>query len=111
MVELSCRDEDLQRLCREAADELDSAYRMKPRKLGKEVDFAETRIVRLRDCLITRLRRGNGSQDALRWRPVLDRVNMALSFVVSVEYPVRAIHRKHLEEARKILNDVSRQVK
>ncbi len=108
--EIPCGDETLKRLCREAQEELEDARNMNPMKLGKEVDSVERKVVRLRDCLIARLRRENGSDGADRWRPVLDRVNMALSFIVAVEYPVKGIHRNHLDEAAKVLKETTRQV-
>ncbi len=107
-----CRtDEELTRLCLETEKELDKAYGMDSRKVGKEVDFAEVKIVHLRDCLIERLRREKDVFQSERWHKILDRVNIALSYTTGVEYPATGLHRNHLEQAQKVINEAARQVK
>ncbi len=108
---IRCTDEELTRLCLETEKELDKAYGMESRKVGKEVDFAEVKIVHLRDCLIERLRRENDVSQSERWRKILDRVNIALSYITGVEYPATGLHRNHLEQAKKVINEAARQVK
>lgn len=98
-----CSDERLIELCQEAREDLEKAYKREPQELGKEVDFAEVRVVQLRDCLIDRIRSERAASGISRWQPVLGRVNMALSFIVGVEYPAMGIHRSLLEQALGIL--------
>ena len=107
----SCDNAGLLKLLREAKDELDKAYSLPPREIGKEVDFAEVRIARLRDCLIERVRREENAAEASRWRSALERVNIALSFVVGVEYPATGIHRNLLKEAQDVLGGLAGQMK
>ncbi len=106
-----CTDEELTRLCLETEEELEKAYGMESRKVGKEVDLAEVKIVHLRDCLIERLRREDDVSQSARWRKILDRVNIALSYITGVEYPATGLHRNHLEQAKKVINEAARQVK
>lgn len=95
---------------REAKEELEKTERMKPHKLGQEVDFVEARIARLRDCLIENLRGEPDSPLAPNWRFALERANMALSFAVGVEYPITGIHGKLLEQADQMLKELIRKV-
>ncbi len=106
----SCGEKTILDLSREAKEELEKAEKMKPHKLGQEVDFVEVRIARLRDCLIENLRKKPDSQLAPTWRYALERANIALSFVVGVEYPVTGIHRKLLEQASQVLKELIRKV-
>ena len=107
----ACNRRDLVQLCREAKKEIDKAYDKPPLKLGQEVDFAEVRIVRLRDCLIDELRGETDPSEQTRLKSLLDRVNVALSYVVGVEYPTAGIHRQLLEQARTVLKDVQHDLK
>jgi hypothetical protein len=90
----------------QAVAELERALRLPPRELGEEVDEAERTVVRLRDCLIDRLRQDSATAEAPRWRAALDRVNAALSLIVGVEYPAAGLQRKSLEQARDTLKAV-----
>ena len=96
---------------REAKEELEKAERMKPHKLGQEVDFVGARIARLRDCLIENLRGEPDSPLAPTRRFALERANMALSFAVGVKYPITGIHGKLLEQAGQMLKELIRKVK
>jgi hypothetical protein len=107
----SCNEKDLIRLCREAKKEIDAAYDEPPLKLGQEVDYAEVRIVRLRNCLIERLRAETDDSELARLKGILDRVNLALSYVVGVEYPTAGIHRQLIEEARTVLDELHHELK
>lgn len=100
--------DELQRLCKEAQKELEKAYGLPPRELGKEVDLAEAKVAQLRDCLIERLRKEENSPRASGWRIALSFTNMALSYIVAVEYPATGVHRNHLEQAREALNALPR---
>jgi flagellar motility protein MotE (MotC chaperone) len=81
---------------------LDDALRLPPAQLGQEVDEAEREIARLRDALIAQLRAHQAANET-ELRSTLDRVNAALSLVVSVEYPSAGIQRSALEQARDTL--------
>ncbi len=93
-------------LCRAAVHELDAGCALPPLELGEEVDAAERAVVRVRDGLIARLRTGGDDGDARRWRQALQRVNMALSLIVGVEYPSIGVRRKPLEQASAALKEV-----
>ncbi len=105
-----CKKEELIRLCQEATQELKKAYAMETRKLGKEVDFAEMRVAKLRDCLIDQIRSETTSGGSSPWKPVLNQVNTALSFIVGVEYPAMGIHRNLLEQGLEVLKKVQKEV-
>lgn len=83
---------------------------MEARKLGKEVDFAEVRVAKLRDCLIDRIRNETAQAGPSPWKPVLEQVNTALSFIVGVEYPATGIHRNLLEQGLDVLKQVQIEV-
>ncbi len=106
----TCRDTEMMRLFREARKELEESYDKPPAELKEEVDRAEVKIVRLRDCLIQLLREEGDSPQAPQWRSALDRANTALSFVVGVEYPATGIHRQALGEARQILQGLAAEI-
>lgn len=77
-------------------------------ELEEDVDFSERAIVDLRDCLIARLR-GHVREADVPLRAALDRVNVAVSLIVSVEYPAGGIHRKKIEQALDILQGLLRE--
>jgi hypothetical protein len=86
--------------CREAIRCLDRAMAELPAKLSEDVDEAERVLARVRDRLIELARRE-------RRRPVaLDRVNVALSLVVGVEYPLGGLHRDVVRQAREVVADI-----
>ncbi len=103
----SCDRRDLRKLCREAEKEIDRAYDKPPLKLGQEVDLAEVRIVRVRDCLIDWLRGETNASELARLKDMLNRVNIALSYIVGVEYPTAGVHRQLLKEALAVLSDLN----
>ncbi len=105
-----CKKEELIQLCQEAMQELKNACAMEARKLGKEVDFAEMRVARLRDCLIDQIRSETTSSGASPWKPILNQVNTTLSFIVGVEYPAMGIHRNLLEQGLQVLKQVQKEV-
>ncbi len=77
-----------------------------PDKLELQVNTAEVAIARLRDCLIEQLRNEPGpeSQDI---KIFLNRTNIALSLVVGVEYPLTGIKRSMIDEAEKVLAQIT----
>jgi hypothetical protein len=87
------------RLCDEAIRLLGEALDKPPAELKAEVDVVERAIVALRDALIDRLRQA--PTDPVR--AGLERVNVALSFVVGLEYPMGGLDRNMLKQARSIL--------
>jgi hypothetical protein len=88
------------RLCDEAIRLLGDALDKPPAELKAEVDVVERAIVGLRDVLIDRLRQA--PTDPVR--SGLDRVNVALSLVVGLEYPMGGLDRNMLKQARSILD-------
>jgi hypothetical protein len=87
----------------------DEAYRLlgdvlekPPAELKADVDVVERAIVAVRDALIDRLR--EAPSDAIRSR--LDRVNVALSFVVGLEYPLGGLDRDMLKQAYALFEPV-----
>jgi HPt (histidine-containing phosphotransfer) domain-containing protein len=93
--------------CRQVAQLLDDALKQRPQELGEEVDQAERMVARLRDGLIDRLRAHPGVPDAARTRAALDRLNVALSLIVGVEYPAGGIQRELIEQASDTLRAVA----
>ena len=86
-------------LCDEAIRLLGDALDKPPAELKAEVDVVERAIVALRDELIDRLRQT--PTDSVR--SGLDRVNVALSLVVGLEYPLGGLDRNMLKQARSAL--------
>ena len=92
--------------CRQIIEKLDRATRLHPREIKTVVDEIQRDIVRLRNSLIEQLRQAQSSPMSSRPHTSLDAVNTALSLVVGVEYPVTAIQRSLLEQARDTLNKI-----
>ena len=86
-------------LCREAIRLLDEALQKPPVQLKAEVDVAERAVATLRDELIAQLR----ASPQPRVREGLDSVNVALSLLVGLEYPMGGLQPKMLESARTTL--------
>ena len=93
----------LRQHCEEAVAAIEAVLAEKPRQRLQIVDFGECAIVRLRDCLIERLRQGEQAGLAQQLQDALDQVNIALSLVVGVEYPGAGIQQRSLEQAREVL--------
>ena len=90
--------------CRVAVAALHSVLDEEPVLRYQSVDRAENQIVQLRDILIDALRQGRVANEA-ETRQCLERVNVALSLVVGVEYPGAGIQQKPLETAALILEE------
>ena len=86
-------------LCGDAIRLLSDALDKPPAELKAEVDVAERAVVAIRDALIERLR----TAPTDRARSNLERVNVALSLIVGLEYPMGGLDRSMLEQARSIL--------
>jgi hypothetical protein len=75
-------------------------------RFEKEIDEVERELVRLRDELIIQCRRqGDPVGVSERGQTRLGQINVALSLVVAVEYPVTSIQRTALEQARDVLKN------
>jgi hypothetical protein len=92
--------------CRQIIERLDSTAKLHPREIEKETAQIQREVARLRDGLIDRLRHAGVTAPGPR-KVELDAVNTALSLVVSVEYPVTAVLRAGLEQAARVLAQVS----
>lgn len=89
----------LEDLRREAVRLLAAAVDTSPAELKAEVDEAERAIVALRDALIDALRKAPGDEA----RAPLKQINIALSLVVGLEYPMGGLQRTMLKEALTVL--------
>jgi hypothetical protein len=96
--------------CRAAAAALERARNAPSRELAQHADTAERLVVRARDNLIHRLRQDGSSPISSRWHDILDQLNVALSLIIAVEYPLGAIQRQPAEQARDILNRLADRV-
>jgi len=86
--------------CREAVDALDRATRDRPDQIYDDLVEAVQCLVRLRDGLIERRRRGEAVRD------LLDRANAVLSVVTGGEYPLMGVRRERIEKARDALESL-----
>ena len=92
--------------CRQIAAKLDRSAQHHPRDNEKEIDEVERELVRLRDELIIECRRqGDPLSVSARGATRLGQINIALSLVVAVEYPITSIQRSVLEQARDVLKN------
>lgn len=89
-------------LARHAVALLEDALSKPPEALRAEVDEVERAVVAVRDHLIQRLRQTPRTPDPAL-RHALDQVNVALSLVVGIEYPVGSVQRDLIEQARATL--------
>ena len=87
-------------------DKLDRSVNLHARDIEREMDQVQRDTARLRDDLIECRR--SGAAGASVADAALEAVNIALSLIVSVEYPVTSIQRKALERARDVLKPLAR---
>ncbi len=92
----------------EVISHLDMALKLPPEELEKEVDGAERRVAHLRDCLIEALKKDMQVNGQSRWRKPLNGVNVALAFIASAAYPTTGVDRNYLEDAKKVLDGIVR---
>lgn len=100
----------LTRRCEEAHQAIQNVLDTPPRDRHQIVDFGECALVALRDCLIALLReeRPNRTEEKQQeLRAALEKVNLALSLIVSVEYPGTGIQQQSLEQARQVLEGLT----
>lgn len=86
---------------------LEELLNLEPYKRYQQVDMAERAIVQLRDVLIAKLRDERDEANHDRTRAVLQRVNVALSLVVALEYPATGIQQGPLQHAYDHLKETS----
>ena len=88
---------------REIAEKLERAATLPPREIIEAIDDIERELVGVRDDLILHCRQENLTDGPLRAQ--LDQVNVALSLVVAVEYPVTSIQRSALKQSNELLRN------
>jgi hypothetical protein len=89
-------------LCDQAIRLMEDALRKPPAELKAEVDVVERAVVMLRNSLIARRRESPSEQVEAR----LEQVNVALSLIVGLEYPIGGLQRPMLEQAQSVLQAV-----
>ena len=77
-----------------------------PLELRDDLDRAEVHLVAMRDEMRCLIRQEPNSPAKSARQNALSRVNVALSLVSGVEYPVGGIQRSSVEQARDVLADV-----
>ena len=82
---------------------LDAALMAPPADLKTATHEAILRVVRLRDLLIRRLRAATASEEQVADRATLDQVNVAISLMLGVEYPIDKMDSQPLAQAKGIL--------
>jgi hypothetical protein len=90
--------------CRQIAEELERSATLHPREIQKKIEQIERALVTMRDELILHCR-----QEAATAAPMqaqLEQVNVALSLVVAVEYPVTSIQRSALKQSHELLKKI-----
>jgi hypothetical protein len=89
----------------EAMATLEQLLQLQPHLRYQEVDVAERAIVQVRDNLIDQLRQENSEAEARRLRTKLERLNVAISLIVGVEYPAAGIQQQLLDQAYDALKE------
>ena len=90
--------------CRQIAEELERSATLHPREIQKKIEQIERELVTMRDELILHCRQEDGT--AAPMQPQLEQVNVALSLVVAVEYPVTSIQRSALKQSHELLKKI-----
>ncbi|MDW7772637.1 MAG: hypothetical protein SCH71_07065 [Desulfobulbaceae bacterium] len=72
--------------------------------MKKDVDTVENRLAQLRDHLIDHHRR-QSEEHFFGQSPTLERINTALSLIISIGYPGEGIYQVGLEETRELLSE------
>ncbi len=85
--------------CQTALAALERAETAPPLMVTREADLAERAIVRARDELIGRLRAAGQPSERQPLEELLDKLNVALSLVVGLEYPIGGIERERIKQA------------
>jgi hypothetical protein len=95
--------------CQRVIEKIERASSLHARDLQASIDDISRVLVELRDRLIDRLRTSEAPAQR-QYRRALDGVNVAMSLVIGVGYPVTSVQRKHLEHARSTLAEVATQI-
>ena len=95
-------ESSLAALCRQTAQKLERAARLHPREIEKEIAQIQRDVVRLRDGLIDEFRQAEAFRVS-ELRRALEGVNVALSLIVCVVFPITSIQRSAVEQARETL--------
>ena len=90
--------------CRQIAEELERSATLHPREIQKKIEQIERELVTMRDELILHCRQEDGT--AAPMQAQLEQVNVALSLVVAVEYPVTSIQRSALKQSHELLKKI-----
>ncbi len=91
--------------CQTAIEALERAETAPPLMVLREADLALRAAVNMRDTLIAQWRQGDLAA-AARVRTALDRVNVALSLMVGLEYPSAGILRESAKQAHDLLSSL-----
>lgn len=95
----------IRNLCSEVLSELKDSFGLSPNQLGRRIDQIENKVVKIRNCIIDQYRKEGRPPEKSVWRKPLDRINLALTLIASVEYPATGLHRSYLKDAEKVLED------
>ena len=90
--------------CRQIVDELERSATLHPREIQKKIEQIERQLVTMRDQLILHCRQEDGAAGPTQAQ--LEQVNVALSLVVAVEYPVTSIQRSALKQSHELLKKI-----
>lgn len=82
---------------------LERVVRDQPVRLSEDLAEVTRRLVRLRDDLIDRRRKGDASERDRDW---LERTNAILSSTIGCEYPIKSIQWDRLCQARDALREM-----
>jgi hypothetical protein len=91
--------------CRQIAEELERSAKLHPREIQKKIEQIERELVTMRDELILHCRQEDGAGGG-PMQAQLEQVNVALSLVVAVEYPVTSIQRSALKQSHELLKKI-----
>ncbi len=91
--------------CQTAIEGLERAQAAPPLMVLREADLALRAAIDVRDTLIEQLRHRD-TPSATRVRAALDRVNVALSLMVALEYPTGGIQREAAKQAHTVLKSL-----
>jgi hypothetical protein len=105
---LDPRGRDLAALSREAEELARRALRTPPMELKELIDEAERAAVRLRDELIRLLREPHEANSGEVWGDALERTNVTISLLNSLEYSAAGVQSKPLKQACRILRGLRR---
>ncbi len=92
--------------CREAIAHLEQAYMAPPLQLTRDASAAGRIVVKLRDRMVEQLRQDGNGAETEKKKKALDRLNIALTLIVGVEYPSVGVRRKPIEQARDLLESI-----